>query len=177
MNDGLDKKVALGLALTVALLLATGLYWFSEPSRQQAAANKYSLTSAEIFAQECFYCHGEQGWGGVGPPLRTTNLDEEGLKRTISRGVIIMPAWAREEGGTLTPFQVQGLATFILNWDEKLMENTLALHPIPPSPPTPPIPPPLYAGMKNPFPWGDKDAVEMGEVLYERACKQCHWLE
>ncbi len=175
MNQALDKKVALGLALTLALLLATGVYWFAEPSRQKGATEKYKLATAEIFAQECFYCHGDQGFGGVGRPLRTTKLDEEGLVKTISRGVIIMPAWAKEEGGTLNPFQVQGLATFILNWDEKLMGKALALHPLPPPPPTPPIPPPPYAGVKNPFPWGDAKAVEMGELLYEWACVRCHW--
>ena len=114
MSDGLDKKVTLGLALTLALLLATGVYWLTEASRQQAASDKFSLSAAEIFAQECFYCHGAQGTGGVGPSLRETKLDEEGLRRTISRGVVIMPAWAREEGGTLTPFQIQGLAAFII---------------------------------------------------------------
>jgi len=31
MSHGLDKKVALDLALTLTLLLATGLYWFAEP--------------------------------------------------------------------------------------------------------------------------------------------------
>ena len=174
MSDRLDKKVALGLALTLALLLATGVYWLTEPSRQKGMEDKYKLATAEIFVQNCFYCHGDQGLGGVGLSLSATKLDEEGLKRTISRGVIIMPAWAREEGGTLTPFQVQGLATFILSWDEKLMEEARALYPIPPSPPTLPIPPPPYAGMKNPSPWGDKKAVEMGQLLYERACEQCH---
>jgi len=39
-----------------------------------------------------------------------------------------MPAWAREDGGTLNPFQVQGLATFILNWDEELVEEALTRH-------------------------------------------------
>ncbi|MBU2008813.1 MAG: cytochrome c [Chloroflexi bacterium] len=175
MSDGLDKKVALGLALTVALLLATGLYWFAEPSRQKGAGDKYNLATAEIFAQNCFYCHGRLGTGSAGPSLPQTKLDEEGLKKTISRGVIIMPAWAREEGGTLTPFQVQGLATFILNWDEELVTEAFALHPILPPPPTPPIPPPPYAGMKNPFPWGDPETVQMGELLYERACIRCHW--
>ena len=124
-EHGLDKKVALGLALTLALLLATGVYWLTEPSRQKGAGDKYKLASAEIFAQNCFYCHGPLGTGSVGPSLPQTKLDEEGLKRTISRGVTVMPAWAREEGGTLTPFQVQGLATFILNWDEELMEDAL----------------------------------------------------
>ena len=176
MKDGLDKKVALGLALTLALLLATGLYWFAEPSRQRGVAEKYKLASAEVFAQNCFICHGEQGWGGIGLSLRETKLDENGLKKTISRGVIIMPAWARDEGGTLTPFQVQGLATLILNWDEKLMGEARALHPLPPPPPIPPIPPPPYAGMKNPFPWGDKKAVEAGKLLYETLCTECHWL-
>src|SRR3990170_666021 len=143
-EGGLDKKAALGLALTIVLLLATGVYWLTEPSRQRGATDKYKLTAAEVYAQNCFYCHGDQGRGGVGPSLRETKLDEEGLKRTISRGVVIMPAWAREEGGTLTPFQVQGLATFILNWDEKLMEEALARQPLPVAPPPPPIPPPLY---------------------------------
>jgi len=176
MSDGLDKKVALGLALTVALLLATGLYWFTEPSRQQAAGNKYSLTAAEIYAQECFFCHGERGFGGFGPSLRATKLDEEGLKRTISRGVIVMPAWAREEGGPLTPFQIQSLAAFILDWDEEVMAEARALHPFAPPPPTPPYPPPPYAGMVNPFPWGDEKAVAMGQLIYERAfCPNCHW--
>jgi len=35
-------------------------------------------------------------------------------------------------------------------------------------------PPAPYAGMKNPFPWGDKKAVEMGELLFDRACAVCH---
>ena len=176
MSDGLDKKVTLGLALTLALLLATVVYWLTEASRQQAASDKFSLSAAEIFAQECFYCHGAQGTGGVGPSLRETKLDEEGLRRTISRGVVIMPAWAREEGGTLTPFQIQGLAAFILNWDEGVTKIALARHPLPgtPDPPPPEIPPPPYAGMKNPFPWGDKKAVEMGELLFDRACAVCH---
>ena len=176
MNDGLDKKVALGLALTVALLLAAGVYWLTEPSRQRGATDKYKLASAEVFAQNCFFCHGDQGLGGIGPSLRATKLDEDGLKRTLSRGVTVMPAWAREDGGTLTPFQVQGLAAFILNWDEKLVAEALVLHPIPatPMPPPPGIPPP-YAGMKSPFPWGDKKAVELGQLLYELMCSSCHW--
>ena len=128
MNEGLDRKVALGLALTLALLLATGVYWVTEPSRQKGASDKYKLATAEVFAQNCFFCHGDQGNGGVGPPPRATKLDKEGLVKTISRGVIIMPAWAREEGGTLNPFQVQGLVTFILNWDEELVEEALARH-------------------------------------------------
>ena len=175
MNDGLDKKIVLGLALTLALLVATAVYWFDEPSRQQRVAQRYELATAEIFAQNCFYCHGEQGRGGVGPSLRGTRLDEEGLKKTISRGVTIMPTWAREEGGTLNSFEIQELVTFILNWDEKLMEEAFARHPIPGNPnPPPPAPPPPYAGMKPPFPWGDETAVEKGKLLYERVCARCH---
>ena len=189
MNDELDKKIVLGLALTLALLLATGVYWFAEPSRQQRVVQSYKLATAEIFAQNCFQCHGEQGRGHwVGPSLRDTKLDEEGLKRTISRGVIIMPAWAREEGGTLNSFEIQGLAAFILSWDEKLMEEALARHPIPgvelgkrivtltsEGGEEPPGMPPFYAGMKPPFPWGDKTAVEKGKLLYEKTCKRCHY--
>jgi mono/diheme cytochrome c family protein len=179
MNDGLDKKVALGLALTLALLLATGVYWFTEPSRQKGTAEEYKLAAAEIFAQNCT-CHGELGLGGVGPSLRITRLDEEGLVKTISRGVTIMPTWAREEGGTLNSFQIQQLAAFILDWNQKLVDEAFVLHPIAstPNPPPPEAPPPPYAGMKNPLPWGDKTSVEMGELIYNQVClTQCHWLE
>jgi len=176
MKDRLDKKVALGLALTVALLLATGVYWLTEPSRLKGATDKYKLTSAEIYVQECFYCHGNQGLGGLGRNLRATTLDEEGLTRTISRGVTIMPAWAKEEGGTLTPYQIQGLAALILGWDEKVLTEARDLHPFPPAPEPPPYPPPPYAGMKNPFAWGDPKAVAAGELIYERFfCMNCHW--
>jgi len=174
MNDGLDKKIALGLALTLALVLATGVYWLTEPSREKGMEDTYKLASAEIFVQNCFYCHGDQGLGGVGPSLRATKLDEGGLTKTISRGVVIMPTWAKEEGGSLSQFQIQELATFILTWDEKLANEARALHPIPPSPPTPPIPPPPYAGMKNPFKWGDEKAVQQGKLLFEQVCAQCH---
>ena len=114
--------------------------------------------------------------GGIGRNLRATKLDEGGLKRTISRGVTIMPAWAREEGGTLTPFQIQQLAGLILNWDEKLATEAMARHPVPatPDPPPPGIPTP-YSGMKNPIPWGDEKAVAMGQLLYEKMCAGCHW--
>jgi len=178
MSDGLEKKVALGLTLTLALLLGTGVYWFAEPSRQKGKADKYGLATAELFAQNCFYCHGEQGLGNLGPSLRATRLNVDGLVKTISRGVTIMPAWAREEGGTLNAFQIQGLADFILDWDEKLAEEALLLHPIPetPNPPAPGIPPP-YAGMRNPFPWGDEAAVKMGKLIYEKMCAKCHWPE
>ena len=178
MNEGLDRKVALGLALTLALLLATGVYWVTEPSRQKGASAKYKLATAEVFAQNCFYCHGDQGHGGVGPPPRATKLDQEGLVKTISRGVIIMPTWAREEGGTLNAFQIQGLADFILSWDEKLMAEALALHPVPrtPNPPPPDIPPPPYAGIEKPSPWGDPKSMEIGQLLFAKTCTECHWV-
>jgi mono/diheme cytochrome c family protein len=139
MSDGLDKKVALGLALTLALVLGTGLYWFTEPHREKGATDDYKLSSAEIFVENCFFCHGTLGQGGVGPSLRLTALDEVGLVKTISRGVTIMPAWAKEEGGTLNAFEIQGLATLILSWDQKLVDRAFVLDP----PLGTPNPPPM----------------------------------
>jgi mono/diheme cytochrome c family protein len=179
MNDGLDKKITLGLALTLALLLAIGAYWLAEPSRQKDMTDSYKLAAAETFAQNCFFCHGDQGLGGIGPPLRETKLDEAGIRKTISRGVTIMPTWAREEGGTLNAFQIQQLADFILDWDEKLVIEAFVLRPPPgtANPPPKEVPPPPYAGMKNPFVWGDEKAVAMGQLLYDRMCARCHWAQ
>lgn len=35
-------------------------------------------------------------------------------------------------------------------------------------------PPPPYAGLKNPFPWGDASAREVGKGVYQRSCQGCH---
>ncbi len=34
--------------------------------------------------------------------------------------------------------------------------------------------PPPYAGLKNPFPWGDTLAQKAGEKLYQQSCLGCH---
>ena len=181
MNENLDRKIALGLGMTLALLVIFGLYWLTEPGRQRATAQRQQETFAERGAERyvlnCAQCHGDRGQGGFGPPLAETRLEEDTLTRQISRGSGSMPAFAKEEGGALNKYHIQELVTFLRHWDEGLLEEAIARHGPPPTPPPPPpvteVPPP-YKGARNPSPWGDGQAVAAGRTLYQQRCQACH---
>ena len=101
----------------------------------------------EIYASLCYDCHGRDGKGGVTPegktlpglPLNVSGNKHETLKedpaglgarrklieQTIERGRHFdpprysMPAWARSEGGQLSPWQVKQLADFVMYGSEE----------------------------------------------------------
>lgn len=129
MNHGLEKKVIIGLALTILLIVLTGLYFITEPGRQRAAGEEFtrkaSLIGAEHFLVTCAQCHGSRGEGGIGRPLRDTKLDEDSLIKTISRGRpgTAMPAFAAEEGGVFTAYQIRDIVEFIRHWDDDILEE------------------------------------------------------
>lgn len=52
-------------------------------------------TGAEVYAQHCTACHGEDARGGVGPSLRTTQLTGDALRDAIAQGNATMPAFSR----------------------------------------------------------------------------------
>ena len=129
MNQDLEKKVLIGLALTVLLIIFTGVYFVTEPARQQSAREEFtrkaSFVGAEHFLVTCAQCHGPRGEGGVGPSLRDTKLDEDNLIKTVSRGrpKTVMPAFATEEGGIYTVYQIRDIVEFIRHWDDDILEE------------------------------------------------------
>jgi mono/diheme cytochrome c family protein/translation initiation factor 2 beta subunit (eIF-2beta)/eIF-5 len=130
-GNAITRKVAIGLALTLVLVLIVPLLYLREPGRQAEARQRLQgeaiLRGAEIYAASCAQCHGVSGGGLIGPPLRGTNLDEEALKKVISRGVSgsVMPAWSTEEGGLLKENQLKDLVTFIKNWDQEAVASAI----------------------------------------------------
>ncbi|MEW6034146.1 MAG: cytochrome c [Chloroflexota bacterium] len=125
----LEKKTALGLFLTLVIVVFIAVYWATESGRHAAVVARLKQEAmargALEYARLCATCHGTAGQGLIGPALRDTLLDEDALTKTISRGVpgTAMLAWAQEDGGPLREQQVQDLVMFIKNWDDSLLES------------------------------------------------------
>jgi mono/diheme cytochrome c family protein/plastocyanin len=122
--------------------LVAGLiaYFIWEPERvEDAEARQIDVQlerGAKLFANNCAVCHGLQGEGFVGPPLnvatnRPTNPQEltllqSRIRNTITCGRVgtFMPAWARDQGGSLNNDQIQQLVLLITESDEEAWEFT-----------------------------------------------------
>lgn len=119
---------------------------------------------AELYAENCVVCHGEQGEGRAGATLNAVyggiNPDAF-LRTTISRGVegTFMPPWSQEYGGPLDDEQIDNLVAYIESW------GTAVEPPLPaPRPPQQEIPP---------VPEIDGDPNE-GYAIYQVNCVACH---
>ncbi|MEE9202600.1 MAG: c-type cytochrome [Dehalococcoidia bacterium] len=171
MNHDLGKKVIIGLALTVLLIVLTGVYFVTEPGRQRAAGEEFtrkaSLIGAEHFLVTCAQCHGPRGEGGIGRPLRDTKLDENTLIKTISRGRpgTAMPAFAAEEGGVFTVYQIRDIVEFIRHWSDDILDEErhrlLEEGVLTPTPPTPSA----ITGTEGP------------QLFQQLQCGACHTIE
>jgi len=142
---------------------------------------------AALYAQNCRTCHGVngEGLGALGPPLHdahffTGRLQEVGwsgalhdyVVATIAAGrvtatrplyagdgVVVMPPWARANGGPLRTDQIEALAAFVLNWEATAL-GEVVLSPLPT--PTPPV-------------INDSAQVARGRQLFtEAGCTTCH---
>ena len=152
----MQKKMFIGLALTIIIIIFIAVYWAAESGRQEAARERQTAEAiergAELYTSFCAVCHGPQGEGGVGPALRSSPLDDNVLERTIARGITgtAMPTFDKDEGGPLNEHQIKELVTFIKNWES---------HTSPTEPMSPPTPPPTGI-----------DATK----LYTDSCAVCH---
>jgi cytochrome c oxidase cbb3-type subunit 3 len=74
---------------------------------------------ALLFDQNCVVCHGPNGEGRIGAPLRkvwaSVRPDLE-VKAIIQRGIqgSVMPAWGQQNGGPLNEADVNDLVAFVL---------------------------------------------------------------
>ncbi len=134
----MQKKILIGLALTLIIVIFIPIYWAMEPGRQEAAFNRQKAEAvergAELYAVQCAVCHGSESNRGIATALKDSPLDQNMLATIIARGVpgAAMPAFDEKEGGPLKRHQIQDLVTFIKDWD-----STLASTPAPESPATP----------------------------------------
>jgi mono/diheme cytochrome c family protein len=127
---------------------------------------------ATLFKQNCTGCHGADGQHGPAPPLNdplflalVTPADLESIIRNGRPGTP-MPAFATEQGGTLTTEQVTILANGLKDhWpiDEKEKQELAAV--IADAPP--------YLAPQGSLQL-NADATSAGADIFERACAECH---
>lgn len=75
-----------------------------------------------LFANNCAGCHGDKGRFGAGPPLNDpiflAIVPDEVLRKMIREGRkgTLMPAFAHDQGGTLSKDEVETLFVGLKNW-------------------------------------------------------------
>ena len=147
-NPAMERKVVVTLGMLIVSGLALVGYGFWEPVRQAAAENRQENVSiergVENYTTLCMGCHGVSGGGAVvpdsNPPRVAPQLNRDDLRpkdpdeykarydfvyKTIARGrpLTPMPAWGREDGGTLIPEQIHELTLMILKGDKEVHEG------------------------------------------------------
>ena len=144
-NPSMERKVAVILALMLLSALALTGYGFWEPIRQAQAADRQENISIvrgiENYTTLCISCHGIDGLGavvpGTDPPRVAPQLNREDLRpkdpdayeeayelvyKTIQRGRpgTPMPAWGRQDGGSLLDEQIHELTLMIVKGDKHI---------------------------------------------------------
>jgi len=126
-NENYDKKLLIGLVITVLLLVSFSFVMFSESTRMAEVAEQYEteslLRGRELFVENCTSCHGTHGEGIVGPALNDKTFLEEAddgvLFATIQTGRpnTTMPAWGQTYGGALTDEDIHDIVNFIRTFE------------------------------------------------------------
>jgi mono/diheme cytochrome c family protein len=112
-----------------------------------------------LYQQNCAGCHGNEGKNGPGRILNDSLYLAVMPKQTLKQILIYgrpgtaMPAWARSEGGPLTPVQIDSLVDGIESWAKPFDPHGTTL--------------PSYAAAAQ----GDAD---QGRKLFARNCFMCH---
>lgn len=172
----------IGLGALLLIVSALGYYILNEPARivdAQSSVIAVQLDDAmTLYAENCSVCHGLNGEGiGATPPLdsaalRTMPYDD--IYKTIARGryQTAMPAWALEDGGPLSNYQIDELATLIIygDWTE-IGDRTVNLGFAPLIPFTTDPDPALLAEIAN---LPDGSTLQTAVKLFAANCVACH---
>ena len=199
-NNSVSEKHRAGHALSVALVLVglcpvffTGCELHGKPNpANRPIPSDQVVDFASLYGQNCAGCHGATGQMGPAPPLNDelfrAMIPEKELEAVLMQGRknTLMPAFAQENGGTLTTTQIKVLVHEIKGLDYRIVETT----------PGDPASATVVAGQggKNPI-WGRpaelpagvpayKDVsikpesseanVTRGNAAFARACADCH---
>jgi mono/diheme cytochrome c family protein len=146
----------------VALLV---LAWATNASAQEPDPEKLS-EGAQLYAENCAVCHGDDGQGRVGamlnkdwpainPNLLVRDIIENGIPGSV------MPAWSMEKGGPFTVEQIDALVYFILSWQSGGAPQVTPWSTATPLPPVTPVP--NVEGDPN-----------RGAQLFAENCVVCH---
>jgi mono/diheme cytochrome c family protein len=143
---------------------------FAFPAAAQEGSDEEVLEQgAQIYAENCAVCHGEDGQGRVGatlaknwpsirPDLRIRDVIERGIPGTF------MQAWGLEFGGPLTEQEIDAVTFYILSWQDG---GPIFIFPTSTPGISPALtPPPGITGDPN-----------RGALLYASNCAVCHGSE
>jgi len=176
----IESLIGLGALLLIASAL--GYYILNEPTRIVSAQNNVVAVQLDdamtLYAENCSVCHGLNGEGiGATPPLDSAallNMSYEDLYKTIARGryQTAMPAWSIEDGGPLSDYQIDEMATLILygDWAET-GDRTVNLGFAPLIPFTTEPNPALLAEIGN---LPDGATLQTAVQLFATNCVACH---
>lgn len=179
--------------LVSLLLLAVGCDLPGRPDPAQRPKPEDQVSDfAELFGKNCAGCHGAQGQLGPAPPLNDRIFrviaPEQELESVIAKGRAgtLMPAFAKENGGTLTAAQIQVLVNEIKGFPYRVLEkregNEVKLEIVREATGILPkwgpagqafaMPPPSYlAPADKP---GGAGRLKQGAEVFARACATCH---
>lgn len=109
------SRASIPYAGAIALSLLSGI----TAAQAQKADSVGATTGVQVFKQaRCFVCHGEQGFGGVGPSFRDDHFLalSDYVIAQILIGRSVMPSFAE----TLSDQQIAAVATYIReSWGNK----------------------------------------------------------
>lgn len=151
------------LGLALVLLVGCG----RPDSSQRPQQPDQVLDFQSLYAKHCAACHGDSGRMGPAPPLNDqlflAIVSDAELKRVTAKGrpKTLMPAFAKEHGGTLTKQQIDALVTGIRReWQTQPKQGKGSL--------------PSYRDVDS----SGKDAAtgnkENGAAVFAKACACCH---
>ncbi len=172
----------IGLGALLLIVSALGYYILNEPTRIVSAQNDVVAVQLNeamtLYAENCSVCHGLNGEGiGAIPALDSAalrNMPYEDIYKTISRGryQTAMPAWAIEDSGPLSDYQIDEMATLILygDWTET-GNRTVNLGFAPLIPFTTEPDPVLLAKIGN---LPDGATLQTAVQLFAANCVACH---
>ena len=147
----IDQRTLIGTLVFFAIILIVGWIAINEPRRMETYTDQYDGRSIErganIFADNCSSCHGNDGRGltGVAPALNAetmfdgTRLEEVGWTGTLYDYIYLtvaagrpvrsadwpqaMPTWSQEYGGPMRPDQVRDVTNYVMNYEKFYAED------------------------------------------------------
>jgi cytochrome c oxidase cbb3-type subunit 3 len=183
--------VSLSPCLLVSLSFLTGceLPGRPNPADRPVPADQV-MEFTVLYQQNCAGCHGNDGKLGPAPPLNAplfrAIVPEDELQAILTRGRknTLMPAFAQENGGTLTAAQIQVLVKEIKGIPYKVFEKQEAgvakveVAPdaggIPPKWGTPAKVPNGVPSYREPSDGSGAGNKAKGALVFARACAACH---
>jgi mono/diheme cytochrome c family protein/plastocyanin len=125
----------LGLVIVALFVIVYYFYELGVPivnttPRQLAEEHNQQVTAVEdgynLYIANCARCHGQNGEGGIGPPLNDqmklfAHLNEQYIHNVLTVGgryvcgnaKSVMPVWSQDNGGPLNYVQIEDLIAFI----------------------------------------------------------------